>query len=210
MMVPFQVGAVPAAIQAMPIQKLQIALAKSIANLKTRDRAIETLKNQLAAMRASDTNESVHIPGAQARQAEQLRHRAEKAEDEVAELVKVSKASAAAHETQIQDLSMELTKLRRSVVEHDDSKVRCDAHRRSLHTASHLAHTHSFKLAQTRRAKVYAGTVPPASTHHDRANIFPFLFHLQESSSALQCSSPVHRTSQYCMPPSMLTSFQQL
>jgi hypothetical protein len=129
----FQVGAVPAAIQAMPVQKLQIALTKSIANLKARDRAIETMKKQLAATRACEANESVHSPGAQAKQAEQLRQRAQKAEDEVAELVKVSKASAAAHEVQVQELSMELTVLRRRVTEHEDSKVCYDAASASLH-----------------------------------------------------------------------------
>jgi hypothetical protein len=122
-----QVGAIPAAIQAMPPQKLQVALTKSIANLKMRDRAIESLKKQLTAMGAAEVHGSAHNPGGQAREVELLRSRTQKAEDEVAELVRVSKASAAAHESQIQELSMEATELRRRVAEHDDSKVRCKA-----------------------------------------------------------------------------------
>ena len=108
-----QVSAVPAAIQAMPLPKLQQALAKSIASLKARDRTIATLKAQVAA-----TKPHMEVPRAQA----------DAAEAQVADLVRISKLAGERHEQQVQELTAELTVLKQSAAEAADAKVRNRAH----------------------------------------------------------------------------------
>ena len=138
----------PAAIQAMPVAKLQAALVKSIANLKTRDRTIDTLRAQLKSLQATQSNSAnaalsptlptsspavadsgaeksiltAQLAAAQQRAAA-ADSRAAAADAECAKLVAASKGAAEAHAAQLADMAAELQSLRRAASEHEDAKV---------------------------------------------------------------------------------------
>jgi hypothetical protein len=136
-------AAVPAAIQAMPQHKLQLALVKSIGSLKAKDGTIEMLKAQLKSASAALAEENapplppstsagtspassleLHkaVRDAQHR-AEAAEARAAAADAETATLVRASKDAAERSEAQIQDMAGELAALKRTAAEYNDAKV---------------------------------------------------------------------------------------
>lgn len=134
-----QVSAIPSAIQAMPLPKLQLALTKSIASLKARDRTIDTLRSQLQASASctpplptsfTPTAEPGSTALAVQKRANDAEHRATAAEAraraadaEVAQMVRASKGAAEASAVQLQEMAGELAMLKRKAAELADSKV---------------------------------------------------------------------------------------
>jgi hypothetical protein len=123
----------------MPLPKLQLALSKSIAGLKARDRTIDTLRSQLKASASCtpplptsftppagprSTALEVQKWANDAEHCEtQAEARAKATNAEVAQLVKASKDAAEVSAAQLQEMAGELTMAKRKAAELSDSKV---------------------------------------------------------------------------------------
>lgn len=122
----------PAAIQAMPLAKLQLALTKSIGNLKARDRTIETLKKQLKATSqcsaelptSSGAGVSAEVAAEELRaQLKAAKARAAAAEGQVATLVQASKLAGETSSAQIEELASEKQAFKQKAADLADVKV---------------------------------------------------------------------------------------